>query len=108
MENEIKKFENENEKEIAKKKADLEKKKIGEESLKSSLRNVEQVIGFLVTKVTGIGSVGFGISELVNPEYFTVNTENPFAYIATGLALLAGKKVIERIHYISKYLKDGL
>jgi hypothetical protein len=108
MNNSLQEFENENEKQISKLRTKLELDRIREERQKLSIKKAERIIGFIGTKITGIGSIGFGICELISPDLISVNTDKPLAYVATGLALLTGKRVIEIVNKISKSLNDEL
>jgi hypothetical protein len=108
MDNKIQKIEDENEIELSRQRTNLEKKKISEESQKITIRKAEQIVGFVGTKVTGLGAISFGICELIKPELFSIITDKPLAYVATGLALLTGKKAIEIVNKISKSLTDEL
>ena len=70
---------------------------------KGNIKAANDWIGFGVSKATGLGSVVVGGLEWVDPNILPIALERPEIVVGVGLALLAGKGIIDLIAKVSKY-----
>lgn len=75
----------------------LELQRIKRERRKLRLQAAEEYIGFGFQKVAGLGIVGAGVVEAINPAILGTIALDPITTIGVGTAFLAGKAAL---HFI--------
>jgi hypothetical protein len=72
---------------------------------KERLAALNEYIGFVTTKLVGLGSLVIAVMEFINPAFHPVKLVPAESLFAFGLALLIGPKVMEILSKVVNALK---
>ncbi len=73
---------------------------------KERLAALNEYIGFVTTKIVGLGSLVIAVMEFTNPAFHPVKLVPAESVFAFGLALLMGPKIIDILSKVVNALKS--